>query len=149
MSDMSRQCGKCAKLMSPRATHAARCLKKGDITRRRNRVRDLLKEFGSMACMSHVLEKASLAGEAPFHRPGDGPNMYNGEGCAAEIAVTCPFRDVYARLADGMSPAFRTLLSAHACNWCSRNHAEVDCVEQCCAVCFVCFVFVVLRSELT
>ena len=65
MSDMSRQCGKCAKLMSPRATHATRCLKKGDITRRHNRVRDLLKEFGSMACMSHVLEKANLIGEAP------------------------------------------------------------------------------------
>ena len=30
--------------------------------------------------------------------------MYNGGGCAAEIAVTCPLRDVYARLADGMSP---------------------------------------------
>ena len=31
--------------------------------------------------------------------------MYNGEGCAADIAVTCPLRDVYARLADGLSPA--------------------------------------------
>ena len=31
--------------------------------------------------------------------------MYNGEGCAADIAVTCPLRDVYAQLADGMSPA--------------------------------------------
>ena len=27
------------------------------------------------------------------------------KGCAADIAVTCPLRDVYARLADGMSPA--------------------------------------------
>ena len=38
-----------------------------------NRVRDLLKEFGSMACMSPVLEKANqvLIGEAPGQRPGD------------------------------------------------------------------------------
>ena len=83
--------------MSPRATHAARCLKKGDITRRHNRVRDLLKEFGSMACMLPVLEKANLIGEAPGQRPGNVffPNMHNGEG----------WRDVYAGLADGMSPA--------------------------------------------
>ena len=46
-----------------------------------HRVRDLLKEFGSMACMSPVLEKANLIGEAPGQRPGDVyfPNMYNGE----------------------------------------------------------------------
>ena len=60
-----------------------------------------------MAFMSPVLEKANLIGEAPGQRPGDVyfPNMYNGEGCAADIAVTCPLRDDYARLADGMSPA--------------------------------------------
>ena len=54
-----------------------------------------------------LLEKANLIGEAPGQRPGDVffPNMYNGEDCAADIAVTCPLRDVYARLADGMSPA--------------------------------------------
>ena len=44
-----------------------------------------------MACMSPVLEKVNLIGEAPGQRPGDVlfPNMYNGEGCAADIAVTC------------------------------------------------------------
>ena len=78
--------------MSPRATHATRCLKKGDITNRLNRMQNMLKEFGSMACMSPVLEKANLIGEAPG-------------GCGADIAVTCPLSDVYARLADEMSPA--------------------------------------------
>ena len=46
-------------------------------------------------------KKKKMIGEAPGQRPGDVffPNMYNGEGCAADIAVTCPLRDVYARLA--------------------------------------------------
>ena len=49
----------------------------------------------------------SLIGEAPGQRPGGVffPNVYNGEGCAADIAVTCLLHDVCARLADGMSPA--------------------------------------------
>ena len=60
-----------------------------------------------MACMPPVLEKANLIGEAPGQSPGDVyfPNMCTAEGCAADISVTCTLRDVYARLADGMSPA--------------------------------------------
>ena len=72
-----------------------------------------------MACMSPVLEKANLIGEAPGQRPGDVffPYMYNGEGCAADIAVTCPLRDVYARLADGMSPANHYVVAEKQASW--------------------------------
>ena len=51
--------------------------------------------------MSPVLEKTNLIGEAPGHRPGD----VQWRGLRGGYCSDLPLRDVYARLADGMSPA--------------------------------------------
>jgi hypothetical protein len=115
-----RRCGKCDKQMSPRATHATRCLRCGDITRRHHGMRDLLHKFGSLACMAPVLEKKGLLVDYPGQRPADVyfPNVYNGRGVAADVAVTDPLRDVYAHLAAEDSPA-----DAYATD---QKHAKYD-----------------------
>ena len=83
-------------------------------------MRDLLHKFGSLACMAPVLEKKGLLVDYPGQRPADVyfPNVYNGRGVAADVAVTDPLRDVYAHLSAEDSPA-----DAYATD---QKHAKYD-----------------------
>jgi hypothetical protein len=89
-------CLACTSNLSPKASHATRCRHGPGMISRHNAMRDVIFNLASTACLSPVLEKAGLLGDAPGRRPGDVylPS-WNNASLAIDVAVTCPLQEKF------------------------------------------------------